>query len=65
MPEAPYGRSNRWLTVILISSEEFDSDREEVRLALEVENIEARPTWKPMHLQPVFQVEEQSAESKA
>ena len=75
MPEAPYGKCNRWLTVILITPEEFGADpsriyrtygagREEVRLALETENIEARPVWKPMHLQPVFQVEEQSAESK-
>jgi dTDP-4-amino-4,6-dideoxygalactose transaminase len=54
MPEAPYGRSNRWLTVILITPESFGSDRESVRLALEAENIEARPVWKPMHLQPVF-----------
>jgi dTDP-4-amino-4,6-dideoxygalactose transaminase len=57
MPEAPYGKSNRWLTVILITPEEFGSDREEVRLALEAEDIESRPVWKPMHLQPVFQAE--------
>ncbi len=56
MPEARYGRSNRWLTVLLISPEEFGADREDVRLALEEENIEARPVWKPMHMQPVFQV---------
>ena len=54
MPEAPYGRSNRWLTVVLITPDEFGVDRETVRLALEAENIEARPVWKPMHLQPVF-----------
>jgi dTDP-4-amino-4,6-dideoxygalactose transaminase len=54
MPEAAYGRSNCWLTVILITPEKFGADREEVRLALEAENIEARPIWKPMHLQPVF-----------
>jgi len=54
MPEAPYGRPNLCLTVILITPEEFGSDRETVRLALEAENIEARPVWKPMHLQPVF-----------
>jgi dTDP-4-amino-4,6-dideoxygalactose transaminase len=54
MPEAPYGRSNCWLMVILITPEEFGPDREEVRLALETENIEARPIWRPMHLQPVF-----------
>jgi dTDP-4-amino-4,6-dideoxygalactose transaminase len=73
MPEAPYGRSNRWLTVILITPEEFGADpstifrtygagREAVRLALEAENIEARPVWKPMHMQPVFQVERLKAE---
>lgn len=54
MPEAPYGRSNRWLTVILINPDKFGADREEVRLALEAQNIESRPVWKPMHLQPVF-----------
>ena len=54
MPEADYGRCNRWLTVILITPEEFGADKEMVRLALEAENIEARPVWKPMHLQPVF-----------
>jgi dTDP-4-amino-4,6-dideoxygalactose transaminase len=53
------------LTVVLITPEEFGVDpstifrtygasREEVRLALEAENIEARPVWKPMHMQPVF-----------
>ena len=54
MPEAPYGISNRWLTVILITPEEFGTDRESVQQALEDEKIEARPVWKPMHLQPVF-----------
>ncbi|MCB0034575.1 MAG: DegT/DnrJ/EryC1/StrS family aminotransferase, partial [Anaerolineales bacterium] len=54
MPEAPYGRHTRWLTVIQIDPEQFGKDREQVRLALEAENIEARPVWKPMHLQPIF-----------
>ena len=54
MPEASYGRSNCWLTVVLITPEKFSADREAVRLALETENIESRPIWKPMHLQPVF-----------
>jgi dTDP-4-amino-4,6-dideoxygalactose transaminase len=62
MPEAPYGKSNRWLTVTLITPEEFGADREQVRLALEAENIEARPVWKPMHLQPVFRVAAHSPE---
>jgi dTDP-4-amino-4,6-dideoxygalactose transaminase len=55
MPEAPYGKANRWLTVILITPKKFGTDRETVRLALEAENIESRPLWKPMHMQPVFQ----------
>jgi dTDP-4-amino-4,6-dideoxygalactose transaminase len=54
MPEAAYGKSSRWLTVLLINKEEFGADREKVRLTLEAENIESRPVWKPMHLQPVF-----------
>lgn len=56
MPEASYGRSNRWLSVILITPEIFGSDRETVHLALETENIESRPVWKPMHLQPLFEI---------
>lgn len=54
MPEATYGRSTRWLTVILIDRFRFGADRETIRLALEKDNIEARPVWKPLHLQPVF-----------
>ena len=42
---------NRWLTTILTDS--FKT-REKIRLALEKENIESRPLWKPMHLQPIF-----------
>jgi len=57
MPEASYGRCTRWLTVILIDPDEFGADRETVRLALEAENIESRPIWKPMHLQPVFRTD--------
>ncbi len=54
MPEAPWGRHSRWLTVIIIDPAQFGADRETVRLALEAANIEARPVWKPMHMQPVF-----------
>ncbi len=54
MPEAEYGVSSRWLTVILIDPEVFGVDADSVRETLEVNNIEARPIWKPMHLQPVF-----------
>lgn len=54
MPEAPYGRCTRWLTVALLTPEAFGATPEAARLALEAENIESRPVWKPMHLQPVF-----------
>jgi dTDP-4-amino-4,6-dideoxygalactose transaminase len=64
MPEPAYARSTRWLTVILINFDEFGADREAVRLALEAENIESRPIWKPMHLQPVFQIEKSVLKSK-
>jgi dTDP-4-amino-4,6-dideoxygalactose transaminase len=66
MPEAEYGsstgssrsiqssRSTRWLTCVTLDSAIFGVTPEEVRLALEAENIEARPLWKPMHLQPLY-----------
>ena len=54
MPEAPYGVPNCWLTCVTIDPSQFGADREEVRLALEQQNIESRPLWKPMHMQPVF-----------
>ena len=47
--------SNRWLSTILINPAEAGFDRETLRLALEKENIESRPLWKPMHIQPVFE----------
>lgn len=46
--------SNYWLTCITINSKVTGYDREELRQRLEAENIESRPLWKPMHLQPVF-----------
>jgi pyridoxal phosphate-dependent aminotransferase EpsN len=54
MPEAAWGRATRWLTCITVDPAEFGADREAIRLALAVEDIESRPLWKPMHLQPVF-----------
>ena len=54
MPEAPWGRHTRWLTVITIDAAAFGMDRDALRLALDAAGIEARPVWKPMHLQPVF-----------
>jgi dTDP-4-amino-4,6-dideoxygalactose transaminase len=55
MPIAGYGEPNYWLTCITIDPLQSKSTREDIRLALEKENIESRPLWKPMHLQPVFQ----------
>ena len=54
MPEIENGRSTRWLTSALIDPEKFGATREDIRLALEAENIESRPAWKPMHMQAVF-----------
>lgn len=47
--------SNHWLTCILIDESIVGKNREDLRLALEKENIESRPLWKPMHMQPVFE----------
>ncbi len=62
MPEASYGKATRWLTVITLNAENAkpeaaspSQDVFAVMKALEDENIESRPLWKPMHLQPVFQ----------
>ena len=46
--------SNFWLTCILVEKEKTGFTSEDLRLTLEKENIESRPLWKPMHLQPVF-----------
>ena len=54
MPEAPWGRPTRWLTCLTIDPGVFGADRETVRKALEAADIEARPVWKPMHLQPAL-----------
>jgi len=54
MPEAAGSRSTFWLTCLTIDPELAGTDREEVRLHLESLDIESRPAWKPMHLQPVF-----------
>ncbi|WP_283949353.1 DegT/DnrJ/EryC1/StrS family aminotransferase [Thiomicrolovo sulfuroxydans] len=50
MPELPDAQGNRWLTTLTLSH----TDPERVRTALEARDIESRPLWKPMHLQPLF-----------
>jgi len=51
---APYGISNCWLTTLTINQDVAGFNRDSVIVALEKENIESRPVWKPMHLQPLF-----------
>ncbi len=53
-PEYKGTLSNRWLTALTIDPKLSKVDREKVRLELAKKNIESRPLWKPMHLQPVF-----------
>src|SRR5699024_5431227 len=52
-PEGMY--SNRWLSTVLLDEEKVGLNTTQLREALEKENIETRPLWKPMHLQPIFQ----------
>jgi pyridoxal phosphate-dependent aminotransferase EpsN len=54
LPQAPYGRSNAWLTCITVDPNEFGASRHDLHRALEAANIESRPVWKPLHLQPLF-----------
>ena len=54
MPEANYGTHTRWLTCFTIDPNLASVDQETIRLHLATQNIESRPVWKPLHLQPVF-----------
>ncbi len=54
MPEPDNCFSSRWLSCILIDDAKFGVSNEDIRIELERHNIESRPLWKPMHLQPVF-----------
>jgi dTDP-4-amino-4,6-dideoxygalactose transaminase len=54
MPVADYGVPNWWLTCLLVDAGTFGADRDRIIEHLGRQNIEARPAWKPMHLQPVF-----------
>lgn len=54
MPEAPWGRSSRWLTAMLIDPAGFGMDADGLRRVLAAEGIETRPAFKPLHMQPVF-----------
>lgn len=54
MPEASFGTSTRWLTALTVSPERCGVTAAQLIDALSVQNIEARPVWKPLHLQPLF-----------
>jgi len=54
MPEPDFADSTRWLTCLTIAPEQAGIDRDFVIRKLESNNIEARPTWKPMHIQPLY-----------
>jgi len=54
MPEAPGTTGSRWLTTLTLDPDQLGLTREDIRLALLEDQIETRPLWKPMHLQPLF-----------
>jgi dTDP-4-amino-4,6-dideoxygalactose transaminase len=54
MPEAPWGRSSRWLSVMLIDAKRFGLDPDGLRRVMAAAGIETRPAFKPLHMQPVF-----------
>lgn len=54
MPEPEGQRSTRWLTALTLDSAKSGVSREDVRLMLLEHQIEARPLWKPMHMQPLY-----------
>jgi pyridoxal phosphate-dependent aminotransferase EpsN len=54
MPQAPWGLHTNWLSVFVIDEEVTGVSRDALIAALAAENIESRPVWKPMHIQPVF-----------
>lgn len=54
-PEAPWGLHTRWLSVLTLDPDEVPASPRDVVGELEKENIEARPVWRPMHMQPIFE----------
>lgn len=65
MPQPSWGLHTNWLSCFLINETQFGSSRDEVLNALASQNIEARPVWKPMHLQPFWQRSERVGGSVA
>ncbi len=54
MPNAPFGAPSNWLTVLTVDEPAFGASPTLIREHLESLDIEARPAWKPMHLQPLY-----------
>ena len=54
MPEAPWGRHTRWLSVFLVDERRLGASRDALVAALARDDIESRPVWKPMHMQPLY-----------
>jgi pyridoxal phosphate-dependent aminotransferase EpsN len=54
MPQAPYGVHTNWLSCFLIEEAQFGCSRDALIQALDAANVESRPVWKPMHLQPLY-----------
>jgi pyridoxal phosphate-dependent aminotransferase EpsN len=54
MPQAAYGLHTNWLSCFLIVEGEFGCSRDQLIRALDEANVESRPVWKPMHLQPLY-----------
>lgn len=63
-PELPNSKSNRWLTALTIDEAQCGFSANDVINVLADENIEARPVWKPMHLQPLYSQYEYVAEKE-
>ncbi len=54
MPQAPYGLHTNWLSCFLVDPQECGASRDDILRALGAVDVEARPLWKPMHLQPLY-----------
>jgi pyridoxal phosphate-dependent aminotransferase EpsN len=54
MPQAPYGRHTNWLSVFLVDEAKLGTSRDALIAALNEADVESRPVWKPMHLQPLY-----------
>jgi len=54
MPQADFGFHTNWLSVFTVDAARFGATRDQIIAALTEDNIESRPVWKPMHMQPVF-----------